>query len=259
MCSSDLYAVALTCLTLTLPGCLSRPYLGNGEPSGLLRTSALLRDQLVPTPVAGTLPAYRPVRCVFDERMTGAVSTSHKKITLSIESVAGNKLFVRMAGPQDEGTILMDRTGRLLDTNVLTVDTAQRLTPEDYDPYAEKYAKNFHSILSKDPHILNMNTATFPHFIGMPSRPGVRVADVLIEKNEVWGFYVYRGMLTYHGVRAELLDLMHTQNGRVVVRGFLLFDTQHMLPLLFNLTMGLTSGYEFEQLECPTSPAASAR
>jgi hypothetical protein len=123
------------------------------------------------------------------------------------------------------------------------------LTSEDFDRYADEQRKNYHSILATDPHFLNDTTAIFPHFTASPSRPGVRVADVLMEHKQVWGFYVYEGMLTYHGEQAELFDLIHMEHRGPVVRGFLLFDTEHVLPLLLNLSLGYTN-YEIEQLEC---------
>ena len=109
----------------------------------------------------------------------------------------------------------------------------------------------YHSPFGTDAHFLNDTTAILPHFERAPSRPGIAVANVLMERNQVWAVYVYRGVLTYHGTRAELFDLIHMQNTGSRVRGFLLFDTQHMLPLLLNLTLGF-SALELEQIGCKT-------
>jgi hypothetical protein len=249
-----LHPLGLTFLALTVGGCLSPPRLSDGQMSGLTFYSSEVRNQLVPTPSPGILPPYHPASCTYDERHRSSLGVAdHNTLTLSVASVAsavgdGDKLFVHMGSATGESTVLLDKTGKLLDINVLSLNSAQRLTPEDFDSRADEEVRKHHSILTTDTHYLNTTTATLPHFIAAPSRPGVRVADVMVEKDQVWGTYVYRGVVSYHGVRAELFDLIHVQR-YPVVRGFLLLDTRHMLPLLFNLTMGFSS-YELEQIEC---------
>lgn len=243
--------LAFAGLTVALSGCLGPMRLPDGRQSGLSATGAATRSHLAPVPVSGILPTYQPAHCLYDERKRDSLgAATHKRVTFTVErKQPGDRLFVNMSGLRGEGTILMDKTGRLIDTDVLARDNTHQLTSEDFDRYADEQLKNFHSILATDPHVLNDTTAIFPHFIAFPSRPGVRVADVLMEHQRVWGFYLYEGMVTYQGRRADLLDLIHIERRGPVVRGFLLFDTQHALPLLLNLSLGYTS-YELEQVEC---------
>lgn len=248
--------VLAACLTFTLVGCLGPPALRDGQRSGLTVTGARFRNQLMPYPASGILPSYRPASCDYDQRKRGSLgSVEHTRVTLSVETVtpppgvSGVRLFAHLSGLRGPSTVLMDSTGKLVDFDVVARDSSHKLTSEGFDPYAEEQVKKYHAPFATNTHFLNDTTAILPHFIRAPSRPGVAVANVLMERDEVWAVYVYRGVLTYHGTRAELFDLIHMQNTGPRVRGFLLFDTQHMLPLVLNLSLGFSS-FELEQIGC---------
>jgi hypothetical protein len=247
-------ALSIASLCLALSSCLAPPkreYLPDGQLSGLTSAGMAQRSGLNPSPVPITLPVYHPINCEFEERTSsagGAVARS--PTTIAILPIVPDKLFVHKIGGSGEGTMLMDRSGKELDLNMLTVDGSSDLTPE----MADAIAKQKMSAIGrrKNPHML-VQFLELPHFTATAARPGDRVADVTVERGALWGVYVYRGTVQFKGTRGELFDIVHVQLGAWAVRGFVVLDPGHAVPLLTDFNFGDGKARELELKSCAAS------
>ena len=168
--------LAFAGLTVALSGCLGTHASARRKAkSGLSATGAATRSQfLAPVPVSGILPTYQPAHCLYDERKRDSLgAATHKRVTFTVErKQPGDRLFVNMSGLRGEGTILMDKTGRLIDTDVLARDNTHQLTSEDFDRYADEQLKKLSLDFSNGPPFFERHHGHLPAFysVSKPSR-----------------------------------------------------------------------------------------
>jgi len=234
--SSARRGVLAVLASAALAGCQTMQ--GAASPSSSTMDSAnlLLRSQLavVPQPIP-RLPLYASVaRCIYHQVSTRATAVpSDTRFELSIRPIRDRLLITLREGAR-ASTALIGPDGTLHDFNLIDVE-GRRWTMEGYGPGVGNGK------------LINQFMVAFPRYQQSLWNVGDSVAEVLSQDGTGWGHYVYRGLTTYGGSEAAVLDLVVPVEGRLVQVAFNVVDIRTMTPVLNIFDAGSSTRLERER------------
>lgn len=185
-----------------------------------------------------SLPRYRPVSyCQYTGQMSDGVTRQRDSETIVVRRVRDRLLVTSTIGGE-QSTLLISPSGQKYDYNAADA-SGRRLTPDE-----------FSRVQGERGPAMNNIDLYIPSFRPGPANPGDVVARLRDSSGIVQAVFVYKGLTSFKGRDAVLLDLaMATPDGaagRGV--GFSIIDAQRALPLLFAAS-GRPS-IRVEQIEC---------
>lgn len=205
---------------------------------------ALLKSAPKPPPLEvravhiPSLPRYRPVSyCHYTGEMSDGITRQSDAETIVIRRVRDRLLATSTIGVE-QSTVLLSPSGEKYDYNAADA-SGRRLTPNEFNRARGEGGPGMNNI---DLYI--------PAFRPGPANPGDVVARLRNSDGIVQAVFVYKGLTSFKGREAVLLNLaMATPEGtagRTV--GFSIIDAQRALPLMF-AAAGRPS-IRVEQIEC---------
>jgi hypothetical protein len=214
------------------------------------RSSSLLERRnltVSPVPLPRT-PFYGPVdQCSYSqmEAVPGSPA-SVSTISITVRPVR-DKFMIAISQGGRMSSILITRDGTLRDFNVLD-RSGTRLTTETYSEEANRRL----AATGKPGVMINQITAAFPHYLLPVWKPGSVVAAVQSQDGKDWAQMVYRGLATYKGSTAAVLDMVPAgaptpENATLI--GYNLIDVSTMMPLLY--VFETSNRVRLERLSCP--------
>jgi hypothetical protein len=225
--------------------------LSDGRLTSLTGDRLRVRDSLetIPRSSPGS-PRYRSgVACRFTRMASdpdGSMRETAYALTVTeVVLQAGRpaeRLLITMTSPSGPSTALIGLQGELFDFNAIDERTSTRVNPDTYDAHAGTVLRDA-GARGPGAHVLNEWSVFFPDFTGRRWIPGEVAAVIRDERGQIWGRYVYRGVLRADAPRDyAVFDIMRVfetapQAGPVVV-GYSLFDPVRMTPLQVELEMG---------------------
>lgn len=249
-------AAVLSVLILSGCGSLAVMHmLPTGEWSVMSYEYTRLRTQLNVSPVY--LPkqiAYRPVEsCVYRGQsvdQTGRLTSFERTVALR---PVEDRLLITQVHDGITSTALITQDGRLLDFNTVQLD-GYRTTSETFPAYAAAESRALRSRPHIFAHAINELKLAFPHYSTGSLRPGGVIASVTDEYDRHWAQFVYRGLTTYNGVSAAVLDLTKTDQGNTrgprLTIGFTIVDIALGIPLVYVMDSGSVARLRVELTHC---------
>ncbi len=242
----------LACIAAS--GCAQLSTLPDGQKSFMSPANNAARAALPIAPTPTALSYRAPAVCQYASRQKSIDQPAEQKaIALTIRPVADKLSIVETSAGQTVASVLIDRSGKLLDYNSIptTRGATGRYTPETAAAMnAQMLQSTARSHAASNPHALNEASLKYPEYISASLQPGQTAGFVLQEDRAVWGTYFYRGMTTYQGRPGALLDLQRVAAGSnpAYLVGYDIVDPATGLPLLAVLDSGASGS--FEQLSC---------
>ncbi len=202
------------------------------------------------TPVVGPIRYAAVGQCAYLQNSTAPAAPPSEQISITVRTVR-NSLLVTIVESKGTSTAIIGTDGSLQTFNLVNA-AGGRDTPSNYNQRAADAAARYTAQYGSTAHMINNFAAVYPHYLKPSWNPGDTVATLESEGGRPWAVHVYRGITSYKGRRAALIDIVRTLDsapaaGPLVV-GWALVDTTTMAPLLFALDAGWKA--RLERLSC---------
>ena len=240
-------------MALLAAACGDLNRLPDGQLSFLSPENKAARAALQISPVSAAI-SYRPVSsCTYADAtvLIGGQSGS-SQVAVAVRAAGVRLELVETFPDGNIQTSLMDRAGRVYDYNGLQASggVGGRVTPENQALVSQHVVQDASKVTSAPVNGLNKFLYTFPAYVRPSLLVGQDAAYLSTLDGAPWGVFVYRGLTSFQGRQAILLDLVKTPSAinSAYVTGYDLVDPDTGLPLLNVMDGGFHR--VFKQVSC---------
>lgn len=219
--------VALWC-----SACANVTALSDGQLDILWREDELIREALLVRPIQPSAPlAYRATaQCAYRaEYATSGTRMTSFSYSVHAREIQQDRILLSVNVDGHQGTVLLSSSGEIRDFNVWSAEHRQAVTGDQYNASTGAWRGR-----PGDPRgeFRRDLTAMFPRLLVSQPLPNEPLAVLSDPSGAPWARYIYRGMTSYAGEEAVVVDLVQDfGDGRRVLIGFTIASASTLGPL----------------------------